>query len=74
MARKLCTLFPAYFPSLSWWQKKAASDCVKKTDNMVYKFYQFTYDEVLVVETEFLISRQEYENLNYNFGEEHAKL
>ena len=36
MARKLCTLFPAYFPSLSWWQKKVASDCVVLLDSPSY--------------------------------------
>ncbi len=36
MSKKLCTLFPAYFPSLSWWQKKAASDCVVLLDSPSY--------------------------------------
>jgi len=36
MTKKLCTLFPAYFPSLTWWQKKAASDCVVFLDSPPY--------------------------------------
>jgi hypothetical protein len=29
---------------------------------MVYKIYELTYDEVLVVEPEFSLSKQEYDN------------
>jgi hypothetical protein len=32
-----------------------------KIDLMVYKLYELTYDEVLVVEPEFSLSKQEYE-------------
>lgn len=31
-------------------------------DVMVYKLYELTYDEVLIVEPEFEISREEYES------------
>jgi hypothetical protein len=33
-----------------------------KIDIMVYKLYELTYDEVLVVEPEFSLSKQEYDN------------
>ena len=40
--------------------------CIKeietKIDIMVYKLYELTYDEVLVVEPEFGLSEQEYDN------------
>jgi adenine-specific DNA-methyltransferase len=32
-----------------------------KMDYLVYKLYELTYDEVLVVEPEFSLSKQEYE-------------
>lgn len=31
-------------------------------DVMVYKLYELTYDEVLIIEPEFEISREEYES------------
>jgi hypothetical protein len=34
----------------------------RQIDVMVYKLYELTYDEVLVVEPEFWLSREEYEN------------
>lgn len=36
MSRKLCTLFPAYLPTLTWWQKKTVSDCVVFLDSPPY--------------------------------------
>ena len=34
---------------------------ISQIDLMVYKLYELTYDEVLVVEPEFSLSKQEYE-------------
>jgi hypothetical protein len=38
------------------------SSLITKIDIMVYKIYELTYDEVLVVEPEFSLSKQEYDN------------
>lgn len=32
---------------------------------MVYKLYELTYEEVLVVEPEFSLSKQEYDNYKF---------
>jgi adenine-specific DNA-methyltransferase len=44
---------------------KNSSDLEQQIDNLVYKLYELTYDEVLVVEPEFSVrmSREEYEGL-----------
>ena len=41
------------------------TDLEQQIDNLVYKLYELTYDEVLVVEPEFgeRMSREEYEGL-----------
>ena len=41
----------------------------RQIDKMVYKLYELTYDEVLVVDKDFekLMSREEYEKLDYRF-------
>lgn len=43
-------------------QNLDTTDLETKIDIMVYKLYELTYDEVLVVEPEFSLSKQEYDN------------
>ena len=38
----------------------------KDIDVMVYKLYELTYDEVLIVDSEFWMGREEYEGINSN--------
>ena len=43
------------------------SDIENRIDSLVYKLYNLTYDEVLIVDPETPITREEYE-LNYKYG------
>ena len=36
----------------------------QEIDNLVYKFYDLTYDEVKVIDSEFALSKLEYENIS----------
>lgn len=42
---------------------KFNSDYRMKIDNLVYRFYELTYNEVLVVDPEFPLSKEDYENI-----------
>ena len=46
-------------------QNLDTTDLEQQIDNLVYKLYELTYDEVLVVEPEFIerMSKEEYEGL-----------
>jgi hypothetical protein len=43
--------------------KAPTSQLERQIDNMVYKLYDLTYDEVKVIDPEFSLSKEEYENI-----------
>lgn len=41
--------------------------CEKKIDLIIYKLYGLTYDEVKIIEPEFVLSKEDYEAVNFSF-------
>jgi len=55
--------FESYFDNLLQIKEEGKSTLIiqNKIDNLVYKLYELTYDEVKVIDPEFSLSKKEYE-------------